>query len=161
MPGPVVEAKIAQMQKTSVSVPADAHLLNPQSEIDRKRALLAKVRTIREFSLGNRSAVLEGDPSKAYCWVNTREERQVFYKGMGWELVTADTGPNVKTHYRQPDGTHRRADVVLYHIDKELYEAICTEAELRGLEAIEGAKQTFAVEAERQTGAPVFQPRVR
>lgn len=123
------------------------------SKEERKRFLLSKVRVRRENLLaGSR---VEGRADKEYCWVNQREERQLFFQAMGWELVK---DKEVKSSYMRPDGTHVRADLILYQIDKDMYEAIQADRELRSIEALEGVEEGFQTSANRQ-GAPTFRPR--
>ena len=119
----------------------------------RKARLLAKVRILRQNQI-NGTAV-QGDPKKQYMWVNTREERQTFFQSMGWAL-TKDK--NVKTQWAQADGTHKRADLILYEIDRDLYEAFEADKELRSVEALESAEKSFETSAARN-GAPTFRPR--
>lgn len=126
---------------------------------EKKARLLAKVKVYRESLILDRGAIKQRDPNKQYCWVNQREERRMFFEGMGWEQCTELTAPKVITQYKRPDGTHQRADLVLYQIDLDLYEAICADRELRSIEAIEGASMSFQTTAER-LGAPTFKPRV-
>lgn len=125
-----------------------------ESPTEKKRRLLAKVRMLRDAQLT--AGAVNGKPHKVYCWVNIREERQLFFQSLGWELCK---DPEVKTSWRQPDGTHKRADVILYHIDRDLYEAFEADKELRGMEALEGAEKSFETNAARN-GAPTFRPRV-
>lgn len=125
-----------------------------ESPEERKRKLLAKVRIRREAM--QTSGKVEGDPNKVYCWVNIRDERQTFFQAMGWTLVK---DPNVRTNWRQADGTHKRADLILYEIPREEYEAISAERELRSIEALEGAEKSFETSA-AHNGAPTFRPRV-
>jgi len=123
------------------------------TELKRKKALLEKVRTLREGALFNKGAV-EGDPNKQYCWVNTKEDRRVSYEAAGW-VITKD--PNVKTRWRQEDGTHKRADLILYEMDKELYEATVAYNSLRGIEAVEGSEDMFLAALDRDK-VPVYRP---
>lgn len=126
-------------------------------EMERKRALLAKVRGLREGALFNKGAVLQGDPSKEYCWVNCKDDRRVSYEAMEWKVCK---DPNVRTRWRQEDGTHRRADLILYEIDKELYEAYMAYNALRGIEAVEGSETMFVTALERDK-VPVYKPQVK
>lgn len=126
------------------------------SKAERAKDLLAKVRTYRENIVANRGAVVEGSPDKIYCWVNQREERQLFFQSMGWGLVN---DPNVKTAHRQADNTHKRADLLLYEIDRDLYDVMEADKQLRAIEAIDGAESAFDSFVERN-GAPKYKPRV-
>jgi len=123
-------------------------------ERDRKLALLAKVKSVREGMLQNKGAILEGNPQKEYCWVNIREDRRVSYEAMGWQLCI---DPAVKTRWKQPDGTHKRADLILYDIDKELFEAIQAYNMLRGIESVEGSEEMFISALDRDK-VPVYKP---
>lgn len=120
-----------------------------QSAVDieaRKVALLAKVRLMHDKNL--RGGELTGqNPAKTYMWVNSRDDRQAFFKAWGWELCV---DPAVQSSFRTKDLTHRRADVVLYEIDKDLYEAQEAFKQLRGLEGIEGHKNAAIASFNRQ-----------
>lgn len=131
----------------------------PLSASERKAQLLSKVRVYRETQMLSRGRIGGQNPAMVYCWVNQREERRMFFEAMGWELVTNDTDPKVTSQYKKPDGTHIRADLILYHIPNDDYEVIIAERELRSIEAIEGVEVEFYRTAER-LGAPVYKPRV-
>lgn len=126
-------------------------------ERERKMALLQKVKTLREGMLFNKGAVHEGDPQKEYCWVNIKDDRRVSYEAMGW-VVCKD--PKVRTNWRQDDGTHKRADLILYEIDKELFEAMQAYNNLRGIEAVEGSEEAFVATLDRNR-VPVYKPQIR
>lgn len=129
--------------------PALREQVKTQSAADieaRKVELLAKVRLMHDKNL--RGGELTGQNSaKTYMWVNQREDRQAFFKAWGWELCV---DPSVQSSFRQKDLTHRRADVVLYEIDKDLYEAQEAFKQLRGLEGIEGHKNAAIASFNRQ-----------
>ena len=127
-------------------------------ELDRKRVLLQKVRALREGNLFNKGAILEGDPQKEYCWVNTKDDRRVSFEAMGWTLVCGD--PKVKTRWLQGDGTHKRADLILYCIDKEMFEAMMAYNSLRGIEAVEGSEDMFLSALDRDK-VPAYKPQIR
>ena len=126
-------------------------------ERERKLDLLKKVRMLREGGLFNKGAIHAGDPSKEYCWVNIKDDRRVSYEAVGWVLCK---DPNVKTNWRQEDGTHKRADLILYEIDKELFEAIQAYNNLRGIEAVEGSEEMFIAALDRDK-VPAYKPQVR
>ena len=118
-----------------------------QSEAAKKQSLvekLAKVRVLREKMLMNRGEV-KGKPDKMYCWVNVHESRRQWYEGLGWELCK---DPSVHTEFKKEDGTHVRGDLILYQIDKETYELLNLDSELRGIEGIQGSKDEFLSFAE-------------
>lgn len=124
-------------------------------ELARKKALLAKVRINRERAVLNRGEV-HGRPDKVYVWVNIDPHRQALYISMGYEKVVDDPkNPRVKTMWGpRQDGTHQRADVILYQIDKELHEVINLDNQIQAIEALEGSRSTFKDFAEGR-GIPV------
>jgi hypothetical protein len=126
-------------------------------ELDRKKALLAKVKTLRESALFQKGALLEGNPSKEYCWVNSKDDRRVTYEAMGWAVCK---DPLVKTRWKQEDGTHRRADLILYEIDRELAEAIQAYNQLKGMEAVEGAEEMF-IASLANNNVPLYKPPIK
>ena len=126
-------------------------------ELDRKRALLEKIRATADAVMLNRGAV-EHPPNIAVCWVNVNNERQLWYQGMDWRKVNAaDT--DIHTQYQQPDGTHVRGDLILYCRDAEYDEVYHLSRVLKGIEQIEGHKQAFEIEAQK-SGVPTFRPKV-
>jgi hypothetical protein len=127
-----------------------------QEELDRKRRLLAKIKTIRDAVLVNRGEV-RGEETKLYRWVNLKAERQLWFQTVGWTKVGAQDP--VETLYKQDDGTHVRGDLILYQIDKEFGEALHLFDVVRGVEMVEGAKESFEATAERE-GVPTFRPAV-
>lgn len=124
-------------------------------ELDRKRALLARVKVLRESAIFNRGAILKGNPAKEYCWVNVKDDRRIYFEGLGWNLCK---DPDVVTNWKQEDGTHKRADLILYEIDKELHEAMEAYNVLRGLEATEGAEEAFLTTLQRDR-VPMYKPK--
>ncbi len=132
------------------SVQEDPH----EKELRRKAELLSKVRMIRETLASNQGMVDGMKPNKVYVWVHISDNRQIHYQSMGYELCV---DPEIKSKWRRADFTHKRGDVILYQIDRDLHEAIEMEAQLRAVEAVEGAKEGFKAFAERQ-GVPVYEP---
>lgn len=149
------------MQTPSVNQPklpvvAEAVKLSPhEEELRRKEALLGKVKLIRERLAQNQGWVEGMKPDKVYVWVHMSDNRQIHFQSMGYELCK---DPAVQSKWKRADGTHTRGDVILYECDKDLHEAISMEAELRAVEAVEGAKEGFRSVAAR-AGVPVFEPR--
>lgn len=143
-----------QPKSSSTSLPAPEELEPHEKEMARKGALLAKVKTLREKLAFNAGMVEGMDPSKVYVWVHQSDNRQIHYQSLGYELCK-DT--NVKSSWKQLDNTHKRGDLVLYQIDKDLDEAIHLEAQLRGIEGIEGAKEGFKAVAQREN-VPIYEP---
>jgi hypothetical protein len=120
--------------------------------MDRKKRLLEKVKALREGAMFQKGAILPnsdgtiGNPLKEYCWVNSKDDRRVTYEAMGWQVCK---DPKVKTRWQKEDGTHVRADLVLYEIDKELFEAMMAYNQLRGIEAVEGNPEAFMAALDR------------
>lgn len=123
-------------------------------EQERKLALIRRVRLTRERGLLARGEV-KGDPSKSYVWVNEDPHQQSTYQALGYKKVVDDPkAPKVKSMWGpRSDGTHKRADVILYEIDKELHEAINMESQLQAIEALEGSRNLFRSFAD-QKGIP-------
>lgn len=144
-------ATTATPPKPSASAPPAG-----ETKEQRLKRLISKARTYRDSSLRNRGAV-DGRPDKVYCWVNKREERQLFYESMGWELVKND--PLVKSQHKKEDGTHQRADLILYQIDRDLFEGMEADRQLAAIESMQSAETSFESAAER-AGAPTYKPRL-
>lgn len=130
-----------------------AHIIEQQ----KKTALLAKARVVREKMASRHSDITGLKPSKQYCWVNLKEDRQVYYQGLGWTLCV---DPDLKSPFKQPDNTIRRADTILYEIDMDFYEALCINNVLMGIEGIESAESGFRDELRRDK-IPTFKPQVQ
>jgi len=147
-------------QRTAVkSVEVATPALQPHEiEREKKRQLLAKVKTLRENWVLNLGRI-DGDPKKAYVWVNQHESRVIWYEGLQFAISRSvvevkDGRPQVvsgvKTNYVREDGTHRRGDLILMECDREFKEALDAEGELRAVEQLEGAKQSFEAFADRE-----------
>jgi hypothetical protein len=136
--------------------PPLAALLPHEEELRRKRELLSRVKTTRDATLLNRRAV-KGDPTKQYFWVNVREERQAFFLELGFDICR-DPSITINQRWKQPDGTYKSGDLVLYEIDKEWYDAYNDINVLAGIEAISGNTEEFMGSASR-TGVPAFVPK--
>lgn len=99
-----------------------------------------------------------GDPSKAYYWArkdSTAELSRLQFKG--FEIVHDDVkSPKIQAAGRQLDGTYIMGDVILMHIDKELYEFFKDENLEKGENRLTQAEQDFIGEAAKQ-GVPTFE----
>jgi hypothetical protein len=128
------------------------------SESERIEELRRRVKVLRDGSLFNRGSIANPDRNKQYCWVNVREERQVFFQARGWDLCT---DPNIQTKYWKPDEhRHRRADLVLYEMPFELWQAFEAQKHLDGLNLTgKEAQARFASDLER-SGVRPYIPRV-
>ncbi len=127
------------------------------TEANKRAALLAKAKVVRERMATRHSDITGLKPSKQYCWVNLKEDRQVYYQGLGWTLCN---DLDLKSPFKQPDGTIRRADTILYEIDMDFYEALCMHNILKGIEGIESAETGF-VDTLGQQKIPTFKPAVQ
>lgn len=139
------------VQQPKVETPP--HILEQQ----RRQALLAKAKVVREKMASRHSAIEGLKPSKQYCWVNLKEDRQVYYQGLGW-VVCND--PDLTSPFKQTDGTIRRADTILYEIDMDFYEALCIHNVLKGIEGIESAESAF-IDTMGKDRIPTFKPKVQ
>lgn len=131
----------------------DPRLQPHEREIVRKKRLLEKVKIIRDAVLLNRGEV-RGKDDMAYMWVNIREERQIYFKSLGWQLCK---DPDVWSNFRRDDGTHSRGDLILYEIDKETAEALQLYDVIRGIEMVDGHSENFMTTLAK-AGAPVYHP---
>jgi hypothetical protein len=132
----------------------------PALSKEEKIAILRQqARVLRDGALFDRGRIKNPNPAKQYCWVNVREERQVFFQSMGWDVCK---DPNIGTLYWKPDEhRHRRADLVLYDIDFELWQAFEAQKQLDGLNLTgEAADQAFAANIAR-SGVRVYKPPVK
>lgn len=139
-----------ETKQSQVAVAGPA-IRTPQQEQARKEELLKKVRVLRETMHVNRAKVTGGKPDKTYIWVGRDDNMRTYFEGLGY-AVCRDT--SVKTQWKREDGTHARGDLVLYEVDKELYEALKAESELRGLEQLQSSKSGFQDFAAK-SGVPV------
>lgn len=136
-------------------------------ESRKKEDLLKRVRTIFENRLFHLGKVENMDSAKAYCWVNQHDEQLMQYQGMGWVIsksklklvdgkvqrevggrVMVESGP--RTNWVREDGTHRRGDLILHEIDREMKEALDSYGEQKAVEQLEGSKDRFRAFAERE-----------
>lgn len=140
-----------------VSVPAAPQLEPHELEMKRKQELLQRVKVLRERMTLNRGMINNMSPDKIYVWVHNSDNRQIFYKGLGYELCV---DPKVESAWKQADGTHRRGDLILYQIDKDLAEAIKLYEQAKALDNVDAAESGFNMAAQRE-GVPTYKPVVR
>lgn len=124
-------------------------------ELERKRALLAKVHTTRDSMLQNMVKLEGTNPAKQYSWINNSEPRINFFAAQGY-IICKD--PAVKSRFQREDGTHVRGDLILMERDRELHEAWKYDGEMRAVADMEGSRDSFKAFAARN-GVPVEQPR--
>jgi hypothetical protein len=126
------------------------------SREERIAILRERVKVLRDGATFDRGRVSKPDPDIQYMWVNAREERQIYFQALGWEICR-DSG--VGTKYWKPDeNQHRRADLILYMMPKELFYAHEAYKMLRGLDLTgEAADAAFASEIGRE-GVKMFKP---
>jgi hypothetical protein len=144
--------KIAEAQALTEAVRDPAEV-----ELERKRALLAKVRVTREHALANRGTVQGLPDHLSAVWVNMNEHRQIEFQSQGYILCTL---PEVKSAWKKQDGSHQRGDLILYIIEKDLREALKVDEELRALEAIAAPKHALQTAAGR-LGGVIYEPTPR
>lgn len=143
-------------EKTPAAAPSETGLRPHEIELQRKMALLRKVRVQRE-SLANSMAQVDGkDPAMHYSWINRHESRMTWFAGQGYVVVT---DPKIKTSWKREDGTHVRGDLILVARPKDLHEAWKYDAELRAVEDLESSRDSFKAFAGRN-GIPVEEPRI-
>lgn len=140
----------------------DLHKMETMSEAQKKIYIMRKqVSVYREGALFNRRKLKNPDKTKAYVWVNSKEERRMAYEAFDWKVCR---DPNVGSNYwREDDKLHRCADLILYEMPRELYEMMKADEVVRGLELTDqkNAESAFS-SAIRQAGVhvPTFQPKV-
>jgi hypothetical protein len=128
----------------------------PETPEQRRLRLLSKVQQLRDNQM--RAGEVIGDPNKVYRWVNHRDERQLFFQVLGYELCK-DTKLKCPVK-QQADGTWHRGDLILYQIDKELQEELDAVRELKSIEALEGSEMSFQQAAAREN-VPTFRPKLK
>lgn len=126
-------------------------------EMERKKALLARVRVMREKTQLNRGAInLDmADPNKVYHWINKDQSRIIEFTGLGYQIVRTEPvkkGARGLSDWQAADGTHVRGDLILMCVDREIYEALSTIAAAEGYERLQGVREAFNSMVER-TGA--------
>ena len=137
----------------AVSVPTAPAKEPHEIEIERKRALLAKIRSTRTSLLSSLAQVEGRNPSKHYAWVNSHQSRITAYQGMGYEICR---DPLISTQWKKEDGTHVRGDAILMETSKEMKEMWDYDTELRAIEDLENAQGSFKAFAERE-GVPIIE----
>lgn len=128
------------------------------SEAEKVKILRERVKVLRDGAMFDQGRIKTPNPAKQYCWVNIREERQTFYQALGWEVVR---DPDIGTlFWKKDENRHRRADLVLYQIDRELFYAFEAEKILRNLDLTgDAADEAFALEMKKH-GARLYKPPV-
>lgn len=137
---------------------AEKKTLAKQEQDEKIDALRHRVKTLRERAMFERSAVRNPEPGKVYCWVNVREERQISYQAYEWAICTE---PDKTSYWKESEGRHRRADLILYEMDTELYEAIQADNISRGVSAGEEDIENQFNTAVRQLGGRTYEPKAR
>ena len=145
---------IKQSMNAAQAPEKDPHEL----EMERKAALLSQVRQRREDTIRMKGRVYPADPNgampagKHFVWVNRNEHRVVSFKSEGYTVVN-DGHARIRTDWEREDGTHIYGDLILMEIDKELYDTIKLDDQIRAMENVEGQAmfETFA----KESGIPV------
>lgn len=141
---------------------ADHEAMEGMSEAAKKIYIMRRrVKVYREGSLFKRRSLASPQKDKEYLWINMKEERRIFFEGMGWQVCQ---NPNVGSNYwKQDKQAHICADLILYEMPKELHQMIEADNIVRGLDLTDpkAAASAFA-DAMRQQGVrvPVFEPKV-
>lgn len=123
-------------------------------ERERKRDLLKKIRVNRDKMIQNRGAVTEGNPAMEYVWVNREATRQNHYRSQGYRVCKDSS---VETAWKCADGTHVRGDLILYEIEKETYELLHIDEQMRAVELVEGVQPEFE-DRLLERGIPAYHP---
>lgn len=120
-------------------------------EMERKKALLAKVAQVKVNLLQDKGKVRPADPTKPlnpnikYVWVNKNENRVVSFQGLDYKIVK---DPNVLTDWKREDGSHIYGDLILMQVDREWYDGLKLHSQMKAIEGVEG-EAVFAAFAER------------
>lgn len=124
-----------------------------QAEKERKMALLARVRVMKENSRSGVTVPLkDADPAYVYLWAYNHPDRIAQLNNKDYEIVGKND--KVSSAFKKPDGTHVRGDVILLRCKKETAEAFGLLAELDAIEQL-GSKSDFENFA-AQRGIPLF-----
>lgn len=154
-----IKAKLPDLQLDA----NDERALQGKNEMERKIYLLRKKLSVRRDSaLFGRRNLKNPDPAKVYTWVNTREERQMLYQSMGYEVChNADVGSN---YWKPEEKIHKVADLILYEIDRDLYELDEANKVITGLELSDPKQAEVALRsaliANGAGEAPIYRPHV-
>jgi hypothetical protein len=124
---------------------------------EKKMELLSKVRQMREDTINQKGKVWPSNPDnppseKVFVWANSNEHRVVAYKSEGYTIVQDGT-TRIRTNWVREDGTHRYGDLILMEIDKDLWEMIKLDEQIRAVENAEGQSMFEAFASE--SGIPV------
>ena len=137
-------------------VPPAAEMSADNIEKAKMAELLKKVSVLRDTVSRRNDAEVEGPPDMSFCWVFDDPRMISQYEGMGYSLVTKSNGGEVKGRFRRSDGTHKRQDSVLMQIPKDMKEAWETDAAMRAVDQVRGAKSQFS-EFAAESRIPMFQ----
>lgn len=153
---------LQQRPRSSANIIADRMAKLPERdpaevELERKVALLQRARVVRENARAMRGSIQGMKPDLVYIWVNIREERQIYFQNLGYELCK---DPEVVSKWKRDDGAHRRGDLILYQVPKDLHEALKLDSEIRAIEDMENSKDGFLAFAERLS-IPTYHPEER
>ena len=136
--------------KTSVtSAPASAAELTPEQRRQRYDELRAR--------MGHSMTEVTPPAGKAGYWARINDAPEMGrLEYLGFKIVRDDPKhPAWKANGSKEDGTYVIGDVILMEIDADIYEFLLHENVERGREMIEGASESFKMEAQRQ-GVPTF-----
>lgn len=163
-----VSSKLAERALEAPVVKVDEAKLEEgrlrEAENAKMEALRRKVSTLRTEALFNRRALASPKPDKSYVWVNIKEERQIFFQAMGWQICK---DPDVGSRFwNETHKAHVCADVILYEMDRDLAEAFEADAVVRGYDnAGRNTEANFnaavrKVSRQYDVNIPTFKPKV-
>lgn len=131
------------------SAPASAVELTPEQRRQRYDELRTR--------MGKQMTEVTPPAGKSGYWARTNDAAEMGrLEYLGFKIVKDDPShPAWKANGAKEDGTYIIGDVILMEIDADLYEFLLNENVERGREMIEGASESFKLEAQRQ-GVPTF-----
>jgi hypothetical protein len=131
------------------SAPAVTGSLTPEERRQRYDALRAR--------MGRPMSETTPPAGKAGYWARINDAPEMGrLEYLGFKIVKDDPKhPAWKANGLKEDGTYVIGDVILMEIDADIYEFLLNENVERGREMIEGASESFKLEAQRQ-GVPTF-----
>lgn len=133
--------------------------MDEASRLARKRELMGKIQQTFIANLTQGGRIIKGDPNKRYCWVKNNNERQLAFKLLGWVRCLSPTPEDLPhTDHRQDDGLHVRGDTVLYEMPTDYHEALEAWKELRRLNTVVDAENSWKDTAARH-GVKTYTPK--
>jgi hypothetical protein len=131
------------------SAPATTEALTPEARRQRYAELRAR--------MGRQMTEVTAPAGKSGYWARKDDLAEMGrLEYLGFKIVKDNPKqPAWKANGAREDGTYIIGDVILLEIDSDLYEFLLNENIERGRQAVEGASESFKIEAARQN-VPTF-----